>query len=235
MKELNTLSEQLLYAVKLGKETKSIVAELAEGSGNILEEKLINDTLKKAFWINSYNAYFQILRKEHGLKKPEIYKEKRITIAGHQFSLDDIEHGILRRFRYKYSLGFFANPFAASFIKKVAVDVVDYRIHFALNCGAKSCPPIAFYTADRLEDQLELATLSFLEVDTEIKESEKEVHITALMKWFLHDFGGRKGIRKILSQQLNKDFTGYKLVFKPYSWEEELDNFDENNFNAHVS
>lgn len=232
---LNILSEQLLFAVKMGENTKTIVATLSGLSKGSIEENLLNDNSKKTFWINVYNAFFQILRKEQGLKKPEIYKEKKITIANHKFSLDDIEHGILRRFRFKYSFGFFANPFAPSFIKKIAVDAVDYRIHFALNCGAKSCPPIAFYTVAGLEDQLELATLSFLEVDTEIKEGEKEVHVTTLMKWFLNDFGGKKGIRKILSQRLNKDLTNYKIVFKPYSWEEELGNYDENNFNANVS
>ncbi len=184
MSEFNKLSEELLYSVKTNKETTSIVENLATKSFSLLEEQLSDDKRKKAFWINSYNAYFQILRKEHNLKKPEIYKEKRI---------------------------------------------------FALNCGAKSCPPIAFYSVEGLEDQLELATLSFLEGDTEIKESKKEVHITALMKWFLKDFGGRKGIRKILKKYLEKDFTSYKLVFKPYSWDEELDNYDENNFNAYDS
>jgi hypothetical protein len=233
--DFNRLSEQLLLAVKMGEETASIISRLSQESGELLDRKLINDTYKKAFWINIYNAFFQILRKEQNLKKPEIYKEKKITIAGHEFSLDDIEHGILRRFRYKYSLGFFPNPFVPSTIKKRAVDVIDYRIHFALNCGAKSCPPIAFYTREGLEVQLELATMSFLEVDTEVKENEKEVHITTLMKWFLKDFGGRKGIRKMLSKRLKKDFTKYRLVFKPYSWEEELDNYDENNFNGDVS
>ncbi|MFT6244753.1 MAG: hypothetical protein ACJA0U_001019 [Salibacteraceae bacterium] len=234
MSEFNNLSEELLYAVKTNKETKRIVENLARSSFNLIEQQLNDDVGKKSFWINIYNAYFQILRKDHDLKKPEIYTEKKITIAGHKFSLDAIEHGILRRYRYKYSLGYFSNPFAPSRIKKMAVNVIDYRIHFALNCGAKSCPPIAFYTVKGLEQQLELATLSFLEGDTEVKENEKEVHITTLMKWFLKDFGGRKGIRKVLKQHLKKDFKKYKLIFKPYSWEEELDNYDENNFNANV-
>ena len=225
MKAFNKLSEELLYAVKTGKETTGIVADLATKSFSLFEEQLSDDNQKKAFWINSYNAYFQILRKEHKLKKPEIYKEKRINIAGNEFSLDDIEHGILRRFRSKYSMGYLANFLAAALIKKLAVDVLDFRIHFALNCGAKSCPPIAFYTVENLDEELELATASFLEGDTEIKESEKEVHVTRLMKWFLKDFGGRKGIRKILKKYLKKDFRAYKIVFKPYSWEEELDNF----------
>jgi len=233
--ELNSLSEQLLLAVKMEKETTFLVKELASKPKSDIQRELNDDIHKKAFWINAYNAYFQILRKEQGLKKPGIYKEKRINIGGFKLSLDDIEHGILRRFRYKYSLGFFSNPFASSEIKRMAVTKIDYRIHFALNCGAKSCPPIAFYTAERLEDQLELATISFLETETDTFESKKEVHVTSLMKWFLKDFGGKSGIRKILSKRLGMDFSGFKLIFKPYSWEEDLDNYDENNFDANVS
>ena len=34
---------------------------------------------------------------------------------------------------------------------------VDPRIHFALVCGAKSCPPIKMYTPDNLEEGLNSA------------------------------------------------------------------------------
>ena len=56
------------------------------------------------------------------------------------------------------------------------------------------------------------------------------MHITSLFKWYLKDFGNTSGIRAILSKNLNEDFTNYKLVYLPYSWEEQLDNYDENNF-----
>ena len=139
--------------------------------------------------------------------------------------MDDIEHGILRRFRHKYSLGYFPQLFASKAIKKLAVSKVDYRIHFALNCGAKSCPPIAFYTADQIEQQLETATLSFLESETDYLNEKKEVHISRLFLWFMADFGGKRGIRQILEKKLHQKTTGYQLVFKKYSWEEHLDNF----------
>ncbi|MTI30478.1 DUF547 domain-containing protein, partial [Xanthovirga aplysinae] len=200
-----------------------------------LEKQLPDDTHKKAFWINTYNSFFQILRKYNNLKKPKIFSEKYITIAGQKFSLDDIEHGILRRFRYKYSLGYLSNPFTSSLIKKWAVNFIDYRIHFALNCGAKSCPPIAFYSVGQLEQQLEFAALSFIEGDTEIIDHKKEVHISKLFKWFLKDFGGTKGVRKIINQQLGKDFSAYKLIYKDYSWEEQLDNYAERNLITEVS
>lgn len=228
----NKISETLLLAIKTNKEISNYISELENYDFEKLSNHLIDDNHKKAFWINCYNSFFQILRKakKSGMasRKPEIYKEKHILIAGEKLSLDDIEHGILRRFRYKYSLGYLPNIFAPNFIKNWAVSTLDYRIHFALNCGAKSCPPIAFYSPDRIEQQLNLATASFLETETSV--IDNEVHITRLFKWYLNDFGGKTGIRKILNEKLKRNFDEYKLVFSEYSWEEALDNYDENNF-----
>ena len=47
---------------------------------------------------------------------------------------------------------------------KISLAHVDPRIHFALNCGAKSCPPIKTFSGDQVQDQLQVATSSFLEV-----------------------------------------------------------------------
>jgi hypothetical protein len=218
-------SEQLLLAVKMEEPTLTLVTSLEELALSQLKSDLEEDNTKKAFWINIYNAYFQILRKEKGIEKSKIYVEKLISITGLKLSLDDIEHGILRRYRYKFSLGYLPNPFAKAVIKKLAVSTIDFRIHFALNCGAKSCPPIAFYSADKIDSQLEMATLSFLEAETDVFENKKEIHITTLFKWFLGDFGGKAGIKKILNEKLNIDASGFKLIFKPYSWEEQLDNY----------
>jgi len=223
----NTISEKLLLAVKQQEPVNDLVNELEHFQFTQLQEELNTDERKKAFWINIYNAYFQILRISKNLVKPKVYKEKEIVIAGKYFSLDDIEHGILRRFRYKYSLGYLPNMFAPEFIKKLIVKTIDYRIHFALNCGAKSCPPIAFYSVDRINEQLDTATLAFLEIDTEIDTENKKIYVTSLFKWFLKDFGGLNGIRIILNKQLNVNTKGYKIKFKVYSWEEQLHNFSE--------
>ncbi len=223
-KNLNQLSEQLLLAVKMQESTSDIKLELEKKSFNELEG-FSDDNTKKAFWINIYNAFFLILRKEQKVEKPAIYKKKLIRVANINFSLDDIEHGILRRYRYKYSLGFLRNFFALKLIKDLAVSEVDYRIHFALNCGAKSCPPIAFYNLEKIDTQLNLATQSFLEGETDFYPDKKEVHISMLFKWYLGDFKGTKGIKKIYLNQLNRDISTYNIKFKPYSWEEDLDNF----------
>lgn len=230
MAGINRLAEQLLVAVKTHQPLDGVVQELKTFGSLDFNRQLVDDKNKKAFWINAYNAFFQMLRKGKNLKRPQIFREKHISISGRQLSLDNIEHGILRRFRHKYSLGLLPNPFVSAWIRKHAVHAIDYRIHFALNCGAKSCPPIAFYRANRLEEQLELATASFIELDSRIDESRKEMHVTRLFKWYLRDFGGTKGVRRIISKHLDKDLSRYKLIYKDYSWEEHLDNYDEARF-----
>ena len=44
-----------------------------------------------------------------------------------------------------------------------AVQPMDKRIHFALVCGAKSCPPIRVYTPDELDEGLDAAAAAFCE------------------------------------------------------------------------
>ena len=232
MNHPNTLSEQLLLAVKKKQSYEEFLETLANIPQEDLEKQLLSNKHKIAFWINIYNAFFQILRKDKDLKTPKIYTAKQMRIAGQELSLDDIEHGILRRFRFKYSLGYLANPFASALIRKWAVTSIDFRIHFALNCGAKSCPPIAFYSVAQLEEQLELAGSSFIEIDSQINHEKKVIHISRLFLWFQKDFGGTKGARQIIGKYLHQDFTGYKIVYNHYSWEEHLDNYDEKRFNS---
>jgi len=232
MSNLNKLSEQLLLAVKKEAPHEDLIGALAQFPISEVENQLYDDRCKNAFWINIYNAGFQILRKHKHLEQPKIYTAKQIIIAEHHLSLDAIEHGILRRYRYKYSLGYLPNPFLASQIKKWAVTTMDFRIHFALNCGAKSCPPIAFYSVDKLEAQLELAAISFIREETIIDKQMRKAHVSRLFLWFLNDFRGAKGTREILRRYLGQDFSGYKIVYNDYSWEEYLNNYAENRFNS---
>jgi hypothetical protein len=224
-KNINQLSEQLLLHVKLKKETAAIKTNLADLDLKTLVNSLVDDDMKKAFWINIYNAYYLILRKEMKVTKPDIYKKKLFVIAGKSLSLDDVEHGILRKYRYKYALGFVKNLFPKRFIKQLAVDKIDYRIHFALNCGAESCPPIAFYNIQNIDGQLDMATQSFLEGETEFDEVNKIAYITRLFQWYLGDFDGLKGVKVIFKEQLKKDISNYKIKYKTYNWDDNLDNF----------
>jgi Protein of unknown function, DUF547 len=223
------LSEQFLYAVKLEEPTNDLEAQLAGLDYDRLVSGLNNDNAIKTFWLNMYNGWFQVLAVREKLKNPEIFKSERIMIASKKFSLDEIEHGILRKFRWKYSKGYLASFFPGKTIKQLAVEKIDYRIHFALNCGAKSCPPIAFYKYANIDRQLDIAAKVFLKSETEIDTINKTVSVTKIMDWFAADFGGKKGVRKIISNALQKDVDGFKIKYKPYDWDEKLHNFSEQN------
>jgi Protein of unknown function, DUF547 len=220
------LSEQLLYAVKTEAATDSLEKALSSLEVNDVVTGLNNDTARKVFWINMYNAWFQLLALKEKKTSPEIYAVKSVAIAGHLFSLDDIEHGILRKYRWKYSEGYLPQFLPPALIKKLAVSNIDYRIHFTLNCGAKSCPAIAFYTYKNLEEQLNMATRVFLKGETTVDHQKKEIHTSKILDWYKGDFGGTKGVLSILAGTLQQDLTGYNIKFNEYDWTTQLKNYN---------
>ena len=224
---LLTLSETLLLNVKLKKDTSEIEHILAEQSITVVYGQLSGDKEKNAFWINIYNAYFQLLVSRKTSQGKHIFKIKDINIAQTLFSLDDIEHGILRRYRWKLSLGYLPNFFVSTLIRKLAVKKMDYRIHFALNCGAKSCPPIAFYTLDKLAQQLDDAMYAFLTSETSVDDDAKTIKTSKLLFWYQGDFGGLQGVRSTLETVLRLKIKSYSLDFNPYSWDTHLENYVE--------
>lgn len=220
-----SLARSLLLKVRMEEPAREVVLQMQRLESQDLTSALDTEARRKAFWINCYNAYFQILRKERGLVKPAVFSEKAIVIAGQALSLDDIEHGILRKYRWKWSLGYLPDLFVSRGIRQWAVQRVDYRIHFALNCGAKSCPPIAFYDPEKIDDQLDLAAQAFLGQETEVFAEKREIHTTRLFQWFKGDFGGNRGMRRILQEQAGLETKGWKIVYKAYDWDEALGNF----------
>ena len=159
------------------------------------------------------------------MTRPKIFTKKVIVIASKSFSLDNIEHDILRKYRWKFSMGYLPKFFPGKLIKQLAVSKIDYRIHFALNCGAKSCPPIAFYSYDKIDQQLDLASRNFLKSETVVNDELKEITTSKILSWFKGDFGGKKGIRKILGKEFGKDLSGYKIRFNDYDWDSVLKNY----------
>lgn len=73
-------------------------------------------------------------------------------IAGQALSLDEIENGLLRGNRKPpMSLWPVFMPWDRRRSGALNTKDVDPRIHFALNCGAKSCPLVRVYSADKLD------------------------------------------------------------------------------------
>ena len=226
---LVALSQNFMYAAKTGDETQSFEDQMASLSMASLKSGLKTDDEKKAFWINTYNGFTQVLLK----KNPDAYKNRKafftsdqIIIAGEKFSLDDIEHGILRRNKAKWSLGYFNKLFGGKKEKALMVKKLDYRLHFALNCGAKSCPPIAFYNPEDIDRQLDLATAAYLNGEAVYNEKENSLGLPAIMGWFRRDFGGKRKML-VLVRKLGIVPENAKpgIHFNKYNWELALNNY----------
>ncbi len=229
--DFNELSERFLKKLRQGGDTKEIQELLAATDIDALENHLKTNEQKTAFWLNIYNAYIQVLLKE----KPELYtdraaffKAKQIQIAGKTLSFAEIEHGLVRKSQWEYCLGYIRTWFPNQFERKLRVDKRDYRIHFALNCGAKDCPPVAIYEADRLDEQLTKGTELFLKNSTTYDNNKKQLKVTSLFSWFRGDFGGKAGTKRILKQQgFLSDTKVLELIYSVYDWTLHLDNFIE--------
>ena len=225
----NTLSEQFLQNIIDGKDTKAIKEQLANTSMAELKDSLKTDAQRYAFWINVYNAYIQVILREH----PEYYEDRsaffaepQILIAGEVVSFAKIEHGILRKSQWELGLGYVRKWFPDRFERKLRVAKRDYRVHFALNCGAKDCPPVAIYTTERLEEQLQKSTALFLEKSTSYDAGKKEASVTSLFNWFRGDFGGKNGVKQLLeAHDLIPETKGVDLRYTNYDWTLALDNF----------
>ena len=226
---LINLSRHFVYAAKTGAETGSLLIQIANLDFDSLVTGLGSDREKKTFWINLYNGFTQVRLK----KDPEKYKsrgaffsEKAMTIANKKFSLDDMEHGILRHSKIKWSLGYLNKWFPNKTEKALRVDKLDYRIHFSLNCGAKSCPPIASYESDAIDKQLDLATKAYLTGEMIYDSVKNTVKLPALMGWFRRDFGGKNQMGELLKKlSLIPNDKNPSISFGKYDWTLYLDNY----------
>lgn len=225
------LSQDFMYAAKTNEETAIYIDQLKVLNYADLINELKNDDDKKAFWINLYNAYTNAsLHKDPGQYKSrnKFFKKKNIIIAGKLFSLDKIEHGILRRSKIKWSLGYFSKLFPGRSEKQLRVNKLDHRIHFALNCGARSCPPIAFYDPENINRQLDIAEKSYLASEINYNAENNTLQLPAILSWFRRDFGGKKKIIELLrSKQLLASNVDPAISFKKYDWTLYLDNYKQ--------
>lgn len=229
----NDFSEAFLEAAIKNTDQEKFLQELARVSVDSLALYLDSDEKRIAFWVNIYNAFVQHLLHADPSKyedKNKFFSHNQLRIFGETISLDKIEHGIIRRSQWKYGLGEIRTLFPPEFEKKLRLQVREPRVHFVLNCGAKSCPMTVILRPASLEDQLRTQTISFIKQTSVYKEEVNEVEITSLFSWFRGDFGGKRGIRKFLAfYEIIPDESKPGLVFADYDWTLDLDNHNLTN------
>lgn len=192
-------SQRLLASVR--REAGTAASRHALGTWDQSDLTGLSEAERRATWLNVYNAVAQLElqsapeRLRGALRRFLFFVRDRVTIAGRTVSLNDIEHGYLRG-RASWGLGYVPRLFAGSFERAVRVPL-DPRIHFALNCGATSCPPIETYSA-KVDRELDRATEAYLESTVVYDPVEEEVRVSKLFSWYRGDFGGTAGIRAFL-------------------------------------
>lgn len=215
-------AEQFLLAVRHEETTGEFEREFAAYDSERLAARLDSDEARMAFWINLYNAGTQQLLETHREayeKRKKFFSLPAVTVAGKELSLDDIEHRILRRSYSQLVLGYIRRPFRGEFFERHELTARDPRIHFALNCGAQSCPPIAAYTREEIDDQLDMATESYLDGIVEYFPDEEVVLVPKVMRWFRGDFGGRGGIVSFLQRfEFLPDDAYPRLAYVEWDW-----------------
>jgi hypothetical protein len=195
-------------------------------------DELATREARLAFWINIYNALVVHGVLDLNISKsvkevPSFFKAVCYDVGGHVFSLDDIEHGILRGNKKKHLLSL--KPFSDSDPKKkYSMEKADPRIHFALVCGSSSCPPIDVYEEGEIDEQLELVTSGFINSDEVILEKEsKRLTVSRIFKWYKDDFGGREGVLSLIIKHrynreekdfIQKAIADLRIVYKDYDW-----------------
>ncbi|MDX1686023.1 MAG: DUF547 domain-containing protein [Saprospiraceae bacterium] len=212
-------SMDYLELLKDRNDVSDVLNTLKEAEMRDLAESLETKEEKLAFWINIYNAHVITLLLEDPTyfeDKDVFFKERDINIAGINMSLDEIEHGILRDSRIKWSLGYLQKWFEPDWIRILRNEEVDARIHFALNCGAVDCPPVGIYNDLEVNSQLDKMTTRYLNKKTTV-EGDK-VTTTPLFSWFRADFGGKNGIKEFLVRFDIIEDSDVDLSFSDYDW-----------------
>lgn len=159
-----------------------------------------------AYYINAYNAYtvkFILGKypvesvKDISFSGKDLWSFRMANLGGTNYTLKQIEDDMLRK------LG-------------------DPRIHFAINCGAKSCPKLmnSAYSADDLNTQLTEAAKTFINDSKRNIIGEKKLQLSELFSWYSGDFTSTgKSLIEYLNQYSSITISpNAKIEYLTYDW-----------------
>ncbi len=176
--------------------------------------KAASKAAKIAYWVNVYNALtLKGILREYPIKSIRdrtarlggynIWQDLLIWVDNRTYSLDTIEHEILRK-------------------------MSEPRIHAALVCGAKGCPPLArqAYTEAELDGQLTTNGQRFFARPESFQTDPtgRVLYLSPLLKWYGKDFGAStaeqlRALRPLLpSASVADNPAGVTVRFLDYDW-----------------
>lgn len=179
---------------EFSKELSGFITQINSNIGNTPSaENLAN-------YINLYNLLvINQITSNYPLNSPNevpgFFDQTKFSVNGKEITLNELENEIIRP---TYN---------------------DARVHFALVCGAKGCPPIQSFAYDQasIDTQLNLVTKAALNDANFIKEKENTHDVSEIFRWYAVDFGNsEKNIVKFINQYREKPIA--KISYYPYDW-----------------
>lgn len=169
------------------------------------EGKIPKDREEALSWyLNAYNALMiKAIMDKYPTEGPLsgdllFFRKKSFIIAGKKMSFDKLEQKIIRPV------------------------FQESRIHFALNCASRSCPPLRNepYSADKLDQQLnEQAYLFINKNPLGLTRSGDTVQISKIYDWYAEDFGGKENLVTWLNYYRTPKLSSNSNVeFLKYDW-----------------
>jgi hypothetical protein len=156
---------------------------------------------RMAYWINLYNAAtVRLIASNYPLKSimdldgGKTWDVPRVAVGPRTYSLNQIENDILRK------------------------QFEDPRIHFALNCAAKSCPPLLnqAFLPDNLDAQLDARTRLFVNNPSANRIEPRSASISRIFDWYAADFGN---LPAFLNRYAKAKLPGNaRITFLDYDW-----------------
>ena len=180
----------------IASEEKALLEDYLSVLASVSEEEFLQfgKANQTAFLINAYNAAMiqKILQRypdidsvwDFGRIFNHPFKDRFVELFGERMSLDDIEHGRLR-----------GDP-----------ALFDPRVHFAVNCASKGCPPLRATAFDgaSLDAALDEQASIFLSDRTKngMNPTTNRLVLSPIFDWYAEDFGvpGLEGELAYLSQ-----------------------------------
>jgi hypothetical protein len=210
-------------------------AQFEFATAELQEVSLANmeSLLRRAFVINLYNmivphAFARVGAPTGDLSRVTFFDGVRYQLGDETFSFNDLENGVLRGNRKApYHLRV---PFPAGDSRLRSVEKVDHRIHFALNCGAKACPPVKWFTPEALEEEFRIVAMAWAEQEDNVRIdlATRTLWLSKIVEWYSVDFGNNSTeIAKTLLQHLRGDKKqemetllrgGFAIKHVPYDW-----------------
>ena len=161
-----------------------------------LDFKLVLIRAQTVFWLNVFNA--GVLRDATELAKAassreveRFFEQPRLRVAGHRYSLDDIEHGLLRGNAPKFNRSRPPMPRDDPRLSYTPL-AFDERVHFGLYSAARSSPPLRVFDGGDADDQLEDATELYLRREVRVEDEGARVVLPRQFYWYRDDFGDEK-------------------------------------------